>query len=215
MRYAQIRSMDISNGEGVGVSLFVQGCDRHCFNCFNSETWNFNGGKEWTEETKNKFMALIDRPYIRRISILGGEPLAEQNLDGVFSLIKEIREKYPISQNPNSENIGKSRVLEDKNSKEIRISFPEKTIWLYTGFEWDQIMDIKVMQPIFSCKDLENKIQNVLKRQEIIKQCDVLVDGEYIDEQKDLTLKWCGSSNQRVIDVKQSIKQRKVVLYCD
>ena len=215
MRYAQIRSMDISNGEGVGVSLFVQGCDRHCFNCFNSETWNFNGGKEWTEETKNKFMELIDRPYIKRISILGGEPLAEQNLDGVLSLIKEIREKYPISQNPNSENIGKSRVLEDENSNEIRISFPEKTIWLYTGFEWDQIMDIKVIQPIFSCKDLENKIQNVLKRQEIIKQCDVLVDGEYIDEQKDLTLKWCGSSNQRVIDVKQSIKQRKVVLYCD
>lgn len=215
MRFAQIRSMDISNGEGVGVSLFVQGCDRHCFNCFNSETWNFNGGKEWTEETKNKFMELIDRPYIRRISILGGEPLAEQNLDGVLSLVEEIREKYPISQNPNSENIGKSRVLEDENSKEIRISFPEKTIWLYTGFEWDQIMDIKVIQPIFSCKDLENKIQNVLKRQEIIKQCDVLVDGEYIDEQKDLTLKWRGSKNQNCIDVKQSLAQNKIVLYCD
>ena len=140
MRYAQIRSMDISNGEGVGVSLFVQGCDRHCFNCFNSETWDFNGGKEWTEETKNKFMELIDRPYIKRISILGGEPLAEQNLDDVLSLVKEIREKYSISQNPNSENIGKSRVLEDENSKEIRISFPEKTIWLYTGFCWNDIM---------------------------------------------------------------------------
>lgn len=215
MRYASIRNLDISNGEGVGVSLFVQGCDRHCFNCFNSETWDFNGGKEWTEETKNKFMELIDRPYIGRISILGGEPLAEQNLDDVLSLIKKIREKYPISQNPNSENIGKARVLEDENSKEIRISFPEKTIWLYTGFEWNQIINIKVMQPIFSCEDLENKIQNVLKRQEIIKQCDVLVDGEYIDEQKDLSLKFRGSSNQRVIDVKQSLTQNKVVLYCD
>lgn len=215
MRYAQIRSMDISNGEGVGVSLFVQGCDRHCFNCFNSETWDFNGGKEWTEETKNKFMELIDRPYIKRISILGGEPLAEQNLDDVLSLVKEIREKYSISQNPNSENIGKSRVLEDENSKEIRISFPEKTIWLYTGFEWNQIMNMQVMQPIFSCKDLESKIQNILKRQEIIKMCDVLVDGEYIDEQKDLTLKFRGSKNQRVIDVKKSLAQNKVVLYCD
>lgn len=214
MRYASIRNLDISNGEGVGVSLFVQGCDRHCFNCFNSETWDFNCGKEWTEETKNKLMELIDRPYIGRISILGGEPLAEQNLDEVLSLIKEIREKYPISQNPNSENIGKSRVLEDENSKEIRISFPEKTIWLYTGFEWDQIMNIKVMQPIFSCEDLENKIQNVFKRQEIIKQCDVLVDGEYIDEQKDVTLKWRGSSNQRVIDTKKSLEQGKMVLYC-
>lgn len=186
MRYAQIRSMDISNGEGVGVSLFVQGCPFHCKNCFNSDTWDFNGGKEWTEKTKNKFMELIDRPYIKRVSFLGGECLADQNLDGVLDLIKE-----------------------------IRISFPEKTIWLYTGFEWNQIMNIKVMQPIFSCEDLENKIQNVLKRQEIIKQCDVLVDGEYIDEQKDLSLKFRGSSNQRVIDVKQSLTQNKVVLYCD
>ena len=186
MRYAQIRSMDISNGEGVGVSLFVQGCPFHCKNCFNSETWDFNGGKEWTEKTKNKFMELIDRPYIKRVSFLGGECLADQNLDEVLKLVKQ-----------------------------IRISFPEKTIWLYTGFEWDQIMDIKVIQPIFSCKDLENKIQNVLKRQEIIKQCDVLVDGEYIDEQKDLTLKFRGSKNQRIIDVKQSLAQNKVVLYCD
>lgn len=186
MRYASIRSLDISNGEGVGVSLFVQGCPFHCKNCFNSDTWDFNGGKEWTEKTKNKFMELIDRPYIKRVSFLGGECLADQNLDEVLKL-----------------------------TKQIRISFPEKTIWLYTGFEWNQIMNIKVMQPIFSCEDLENKIQNVLKRQEIIKQCDVLVDGEYIDEQKDLSLKFRGSSNQRVIDVKQSLTQNKVVLYCD
>lgn len=186
MRYAQIRSLDISNGEGVGVSLFVQGCPFHCRNCFNPETWDFNGGEKWTEETKNKFLKLIDRPYIKRVSLLGGECLAEQNLNDVLSLVQE-----------------------------IRISFPEKTIWLYTGFEWDQIMDIKVIQPIFSCKDLENKIQNVLKRQEIIKQCDVLVDGEYIDEQRNLSKKWAGSDNQRVIDIQQSLAQNKVILYCD
>lgn len=185
MRYAQIRSMDISNGEGVGVSLFVQGCDRHCFNCFNSETWDFNGGKEWTEEAKNKFMELIDRPYIRRISVLGGEPLAEQNLDEVLSLIKE-----------------------------IRISYPEKTIWLYTGFEWNSLMS-KICQPTFPDKDFERIIEIHKKRKEIISNVDVLVDGEYIDEQKDLTLKWCGSRNQHVIDVKQSIAQNKMVLYCD
>lgn len=186
MRFASMRNLDISNGEGVGVSLFVQGCDRHCFNCFNPDTWDFNGGKEWTEETKNKFMELINRPYIKRVSFLGGECLAEQNLDEVLKLVQE-----------------------------IRISFPEKTIWLYTGFEWNQIMNMQVMQPIFSCKDLESKIQNILKRQEIIKMCDVLVDGEYIDEQKDLTLKFRGSKNQRVIDVKKSLAQNKVVLYCD
>lgn len=209
MRYSSMRNLDISNGEGVGVSLFVQGCDRHCFNCFNSETWNFNDGKEWTEETKNKFMALIDRPYIRRISILGGEPLAEQNLDGVFSLIKEIREKYPISQNPNSENIGKSRVLEDENSKEIRISFPEKTIWLYTGYQMSEIVKQEQYEKVGGIPDVWSK------RWEIIKLCNIVVDGEYIDEQKDLTLSWRGSKNQHVIDVQQSLAQNKVILYCD
>ena len=209
MRFASMRNLDISNGEGVGVSLFVQGCDRHCFNCFNSETWNFNGGKEWTEEIKNKFMELINRPYIRRISILGGEPLAEQNLDDVLSLIKEIREKYPISQNPNSENIGKSRVLEDENSKEIRISFPEKTIWLYTGFKIEDIIKQEQYEKVSRIPDVWSK------RLEIITNVDVLVDGEYIDEQKDLSLKFRGSKNQHVIDVKQSLIQNKVVLYCD
>ena len=184
MRFASMRNLDISNGEGVGVSLFVQGCDRHCFNCFNSETWDFNGGKEWTEETKNKFIKLIDRPYINRISVLGGEPLAEQNLDEVLSLIKE-----------------------------IRISFPEKTIWLYTGFEWNSLM-AKICQPTFPDEKFEHDRNIHMKRQKIISNVDVLVDGEYIDEQRDITLKWRGSSNQRVIDVKQSLAQNKVVLYC-
>lgn len=185
MRYAQIRSMDISNGEGVGVSLFVQGCPFHCKKCFNSETWDFSGGKEWTEKTKNKFMELIDRPYIKRVSFLGGECLAEQNLDEVLNL-----------------------------TQQIRISYPEKTIWLYTGFEWNSLMS-KICQPTFPDKDFERIIEIHKKRKEIISNVDVLVDGEYIDEQKDLTLKWCGSRNQHVIDVKQSIAQNKMVLYCD
>jgi anaerobic ribonucleoside-triphosphate reductase activating protein len=211
MRYASIRNLDISNGANIGVALFVQGCDRnpHCKNCFNSETWDFNGGKEWTEKTKNKFMELIDRPYIKRISILGGEPLAEQNLDDVLSLIKEIREKYPISQNHNSENIGKSRVLEDENSKEIRISFPKKSIWLYTGYELSEIIKQEQYEKVSGIPSVWSK------RWKIISNIDVLVDGEYIDEQKDLTLKWRGSKNQNCIDVKQSLAQNKVVLYCD
>lgn len=210
MRYASIRNLDISNGANIGVALFVQGCDRnpHCKNCFNSETWDFNGGKEWTEKTKNKFMELIDRPYIKRISILGGEPLAEQNLDDVLSLIKEIREKYPISQNPNSENIGKSRVLEDENSKEIRISFPEKSIWLYTGYSYSDIF-----RGQSSCLSQEGL--NNFKRREIIKLCNIMVDGEYIDAQKDLSLKFRGSKNQNCIDVKQSLAKNKMILYCD
>lgn len=185
MRYASIRSLDISNGEGVGVSLFVQGCPFHCKNCFNSDTWDFNGGKEWTEKTKNKFMDLIDRPYIKRVSFLGGECLADQNLDEVLKL-----------------------------TKQIRISFPEKTIWLYTGFEWDSLM-AKICQSTFPDKDSERIIKNHKKRQEIISLCNIVVDGEYIDEQKDLSLKFRGSKNQHVIDVNQSLAQNKMVLYCE
>ena len=182
MRFASMRNLDISNGEGVGVSLFVQGCDRHCFNCFNPDTWDFNGGKEWTEETKNKFIKLIDRPYINRISVLGGEPLAEQNLDEVLSLIKE-----------------------------IRISFPEKSIWLYTGYDFD-LLNSKYNE--YKYTPFAANADEWLTRWEIISNINVLVDGEYIDEQRDITLKWRGSSNQRVIDVKQSLTQNKVVLYC-
>lgn len=170
--------MDISNGEGVGVSLFVQGCPFHCKNCFNSETWDFNGGKEWTEKTKNKFMELINRPYIKRVSFLGGECLADQNLDEVLKLVKQ-----------------------------IRISYPEKTIWLYTGYKIEDIFYPYIINQPMTCEQR--------KRIGVIRYVDVLVDGEYIDEQKDLSLKFRGSKNQRVIDVKQSLAQNKVVLYCD
>ena len=181
MRYASIRNLDISNGANIGVALFVQGCPFHCKNCFNSETWDFNGGKEWTEKTKNKFMELIDRPYIKRVSFLGGECLTEQNLDEVLKL-----------------------------TQQIRISFPEKTIWLYTGYQWN-----KIMFPIPTITDDLRTIEITDKRKKIISNVDVLVDGEYIDEQKDLSLKWRGSKNQRVIDVKKSLAQNKIILYCD
>ena len=183
MRYSSIRHLDISNGEGVGVSLFVQGCPFHCFNCFNSETWDFNGGKEWTEEIKDKFMKIIDRPYINRISVLGGEPLAEQNLDEVLKLVKE-----------------------------ISISFPEKTIWLYTGFTWEDIMYRRMPHPP---KYTQTDFLQWNKRKEIISLCNVVVDGEYIDEQRNLSKKWAGSDNQRVISVQESLAQNKVILYCD
>ena len=179
MRYSSIRNMDISNGENIGVSLFVQGCPFHCYNCFNSDTWDFNGGKEWTKETKNKFLKLIDRPYIKRVSLLGGECLAEQNLSDVLSLVEEIRNL-----------------------------FPSKTIWLYTGYTWGNLID-GIHYP------LDATWEDSVLRKSIIKLCDVLVDGEYIDDQRDVTLKWRGSKNQRVIDVQKSLKQGKVVLYCD
>ena len=154
MRYAQIRSMDISNGENVGVSLFVQGCPFHCYNCFNQETWDFNGGKEWTKEVEKRFLELIDRPYIKRVSFLGGECLASQNLTDILDLIREIHKK-----------------------------FPTKTIWLYTGYDYQQIF--RGEPSCLSQEGLDN-----YKRRQIIAMCDVVVDGEYIDELKDARLKF-------------------------
>lgn len=187
MNYSGISECDVLNGTGFRVVLFVSGCSHKCYNCQNPKTWNKNFGHPFTEKTKQYIFNYLDKDYIDGITITGGDPLYEYNLDEILKLVQE-----------------------------IQIFFPEKTIWLYTGFEWNQIMmNMQVMQPIFSCKDLESKIQNILKRQEIIKQCDVLVDGEYIDEQKDLSLKFRGSKNQHVIDVKQSLAQNKMILYCD
>ena len=169
IRYAQIRSLDLSNGEGVGVALFVQGCHFHCENCFNPETWDFDGGKEWTEEVKNKFLELANKSYIKRISILGGEPLAKENLDDVLDLVNE-----------------------------FRLSSPRKSIWLYTGFIWESIMKYET-----SDTDDFNYIEKSYwdgineRRKEIISQCTVLIDGQYIDSQHDITLPYRGSVNQR------------------
>ena len=209
MRYAQVRSMDISNGEGIGVSLFVQGCpfNPHCYNCFNTETWDFNGGKEWTQEVKEKFLELIDRPYIKRVSILGGEPLADENLDDVLDLVTEINKRYNF-QKVDSVNHCKIGVSEDENADEIRLSLPNKSIWLYSGYDYQ-----KVMRQLPNLATKEN--YNMYKRQKIIKQCDVMVDGRYIDSQRNPAKKWAGSDNQRVICIGKSLEQNKVILYCD
>ena len=165
MRYALIRKMDISNGPGVGVSLFVQGCHLHCKGCFNTTAWDFNGGKEWNDDIKQKFLALASRPYIKRISILGGEPLSPENSYDIYELITEIKDKLP-----------------------------DKVIWLYTGYLF------------------EYAINNQSNRK-IIELCDVVVDDRYVEELKDIGLPWRGSSNQRVIDVQETLKQNKIVLY--
>lgn len=165
MRYASIRSMDISNGSGIGVAAFVQGCHIHCTGCFNQETWDFNGGKEWTEEIENKFLDMVNKPYITRVSILGGEPLAVENCKDVYNLCKRIKQE-----------------------------FPNKKIWIYTGYTYEDLSDNQ-LKPVYIS--------------------DVLVDGSYVESQKDMTLHYKGSKNQRVINIPETLKQNKVVLYCD
>ena len=162
MKYNLIRKMDISNGPGVRVSIFMQGCTFHCKNCFNSNTWDFNGGEEFNEDTINEVLKLCGQSHIKGLSILGGEPMHPNNIDGTTKLAKAFKEKYP-----------------------------NKNLWMWSGFQFD--------------KDLKDK--------EVMKYVDVLVDGRYVDELHNPTLKWKGSSNQRVIDVQKSLKENKITFW--
>lgn len=204
MRYAQIREMDISNGEGIGVALFVQGCRFACKNCFNPNTWDFNGGKEWTPEIKERFLELIDRPYIKRVSILGGEPLADENLDGVLDLVTEFNKRYNF-QKVDSANPCKMGVSEVENTDRFCLSFPNKSIWIYSGYRWSEIFN----DGVYLTKNCAG-----WKRREIIKQCTVMVDGRYIDSQRNPSKKFAGSDNQRVIDIQQSLQKGEIILWC-
>ena len=163
MRYNKIRKMDIADGPGVRVSIFLQGCTFNCKNCFNPETHDFKGGEEFTDETIQEVLDLCDKEFITGLSILGGEPMHPLNIKGTIKLAKAFKERYP-----------------------------DKTIWSWSGFLIDNIVD-----------------------KEILNYLDVLVDGQYVDELHNPTLKWCGSENQRVIDVNNTLKKGEVVLYKD
>ena len=162
-------------------------------------------------EIKEKFLELVDKPYIKRISILGGEPLAEENIDDILDLVTEVNVRYNIPQyiDCNKEYIYDMLCY---NCNEIRLSSPRKSIWLYTGYEWDYIFDT---QWHYHPQTMEKLSLNRWKRQQIVSQCDVLVDGRYIDGQRDIALKWRGSKNQNVIDVQKSLQQGEVVLWCN
>ena len=161
MRYNKIRKMDISNGPGVRVSIFMQGCTFNCKNCFNPDTHDFNAGEEFTDETIERVLQLCDNDNISGLSILGGEPMHPKNIEGTTKLAKAFKDKYP-----------------------------NKTVWSWTGFKMD--------------KDLKDK--------DVLNYLDVLVDGQFVDELRNPKLKWRGSSNQRVIDVQESLKQNEIVL---
>lgn len=163
MRYNKIRRMDISNGEGVRVSIFVQGCHFHCKGCFNPETWNFEGGKEFTSQTLTLLLDLCSNPTRKGLSILGGEPLNDENYSGVLEIVKAFR-------------------------KDKRLS--GKDIWLWTGYEIEDILNDK-------------------SKKEILNYLDYIICGQFIEEQKNLRLKWAGSKNQRWIDVKATLAQEK------
>lgn len=173
MNYGAIKDCDIANGPGVRVSLFVSGCTHHCKDCFQPETWNFQYGKPFTQDTAEALLALLSPDYICGITILGGEPFEPQNQPEVLRLLRQIKSRYP-----------------------------QKSIWAYTGYtlETDLLTDRLGMPEI---------------TREILSLLDVLVDGEFKTELKNLRLKFRGSENQRLIDLPKTLKNHGTVVLWD
>lgn len=169
MNYADIKRVDVANGEGVRVSIFVSGCNHHCKGCFNECAWDFNYGNKFTDENIDEVINYLDHDHIEGLTLLGGEPLEYVNQEGLLPLVKKVKEK-----------------------------FPNKNIWCYTGFDFEKDVVEKM-----------SKDNNTTK--ELLKYLDVVVDGKFEEDKKNLKLKFRGSSNQRIIDVKESLKEHKVV----
>lgn len=163
MNYGTIKKTDIANGLGVRVSLFVSGCTHHCKGCFNSETWNFNYGKLFTQETEQEIIEALSHEYINGLSLLGGEPMEPENQRVLLPLLKK-----------------------------VRALFPEKDIWCYTGYTFETDL-------------MEESRAKCECTQELLDNIDILVDGKFVEELKDISLQFRGSSNQRIIDVKASM----------
>lgn len=172
MNYHKIEKTSVANGTGIRVVLWVSGCKCRCRGCQNPDTWSFDSGQLFDKSAKEELFEALDKSYIQGITFSGGHPLENENLDEIYELIVEIRDK-----------------------------FPNKDIWLYTGYRFDRIIN----NP--------SRDMNTTFKKRILELCDVVVDGAYIEELKDITLKWRGSSNQRVIDVSETLKQQEVVLY--
>ena len=163
MRYAKIEKNSVANGTGIRVVLYTQGCSLHCKGCHNQQTWDFNGGRMLDVKVIQTICSELEKPYIAGLTLSGGHPLEPENIEVCTSLCKYLKRR-----------------------------FPEKTIWLYTGWHWEDI-----------------------NHMEIMKYIDVVVDGPYIEKQRDISLKFRGSKNQRVIDCQKSLANKTIILLGD
>ncbi len=173
MNYAAIKTYDIANGPGVRTSVFVSGCTRHCKECFQPQTWDFDYGEPFTQEVIDRILASLEPPQIAGLTVLGGEPFEPRNQAGVAALLRQVRDAYP-----------------------------QKSIWSFTGY----LLDAEL---------LTGKVGSGTLVREILSYLDVLVDGPFQIEKKDLTLRFRGSSNQRLIDVPKTLASGSVVLWDD
>ena len=169
MYYADIKKIDVANGPGVRVSLFVSGCTHHCKGCFNQEAWDFHYGQPYTQETEDEIIQALSPSYISGLTLLGGEPFEPQNQAALLPLLRRVRKELP-----------------------------EKSIWAFSGYTLDT--DI-----------LTGKLGDWAITREILSYLDVLVDGEFIQEKKDISLRFRGSSNQRLIDLPKTLAADSVI----
>lgn len=170
MNYGEIKYFDVANGPGVRISLFVSGCTHHCKNCFNEKTWDFDFGQPFTEKEIEDIIKGLAPAYVQGFTCLGGEPFEPSNQKGILPLLRKIRETYP-----------------------------EKSIWIFTGYLFDKEI-------------IDKMVPELEETMEILKLTDVIVDGRFVESLKNLNLKFKGSSNQRTIDVQKSLKLGNVEL---
>ena len=173
MHYGEIKNCDIANGEGVRVTLFVSGCTNHCKNCFQPQTWDFNYGNPFTEETEAELFRLLSPRYIRGLTLLGGEPFEPENQRALLPFLRKLRRELP-----------------------------EKTVWAFTGFTWEEL-------------HTEGSHPRCEATDELLSLIDVLVDGRYVEELKDIGLRFRGSSNQRLLDLNATRASGKLTLLPD
>ncbi len=171
MNYGAIKKFDIADGPGVRVSLFVSGCTHHCRECFQPETWNFDYGQPFTEETEQELFEALDREYICGLTLLGGEPFEPQNQRVLVPFLRRVKER-----------------------------FPEKSIWSYTGYT----LETDLLSPSRARCEVTDEMLSML---------DVLVDGEFVLEKKNIRLRFRGSENQRLIDLKKTLATGNTVLW--
>ncbi len=167
MKYHNITHDDMLNGEGLRVVLWLSGCEHLCEGCQNAFTSNYNGGLDFDITAKEELFSSLKKDYVSGITLSGGDPLYHANREGLVSLIKEIKE-----------------------------TFPNKTIWLYTGYVYEEIIK-----------------KNILG--DNINYIDVLVDGKFVQKLSDIHYKWAGSTNQKVIDIKKTLEEGSVILYAN
>lgn len=171
MYYGNIKQYDIADGEGVRTTLFVSGCTNCCKGCFQPETWDFNYGKPYTEETENSIVEMLSDENIQGLTLLGGEPFEPENQRVLVKLLRRVKKELP-----------------------------HKDIWSYTGFVYERDL-------------LEGCRKYTEVTDEMLSYIDVLVDGPFIEEKKNISLQFRGSENQRVIDLKKTLAAKEVVLY--